>query len=112
MIESSVVAKSSIGNFVVTDTLSTKVTESPFTPSAKLMNTLIEIVSSIVVVSAVFMNILDEIESSIPIESGGSVSLNKTDFAVILSSIITESSTKYNGFTTSKSSTDTVSNTE
>jgi len=41
-----------------------------------------------------------------------SVSLNPMNNIVISSSIVTESSTKYSDFAISKSSTDTVSNTE
>jgi len=89
-IDDTIITESSIGSITFLNILSATVTASPFMPSVNLMNTLIEIVSSIVTESNALENTLIDIDSSIIVS--GFVSLNNTDIAVILSSIDTESS--------------------
>jgi len=90
-IKSSIATDSSNGNFDFADTLSTRVTESPFIPSSKLMNTLIEIESSTFAespfVSLCAIKVL-VISSSMIISSTCIINPNRFK----ISSIVTESS--------------------
>ena len=90
--ESSIVIDSSIGSVSFFDIISMTVTVSPFTPSTKLINTLIEIASSTVTESSMVLLPVSptDIMSSIVTES--SMVTNRSPVLVIESFIVTSSS--------------------